>query len=106
MLCWVNSNSGIQLRYGYEGLIEIHPNPIGGLHGVSTAEKNQANGAEQNQAGVGVEGREETHPPRRRWPRFRSRGGRVIQEALMVLLAWGSADRASRRRRAFDCFSR
>jgi IS5 family transposase len=43
---------------------------------------------------------------RRRWPGFRSRGGRGVQEALMVLPVSGSADRSSRRRRAFDCFSR
>jgi hypothetical protein len=33
-------------------------------------------------------------------------GGRGVQEALMVLPVSGSADRLSRRRRAFDCFSR
>jgi hypothetical protein len=45
-------------------------------------------------------------PARRRWPGFRSRGGRGVQEALIVLPVSGSADRTSRRRRAFDCFSR
>src|SRR5262245_18866221 len=52
--------------------------------------------------------------PRHIWPKLLgsrtfapSQPGRTRhQEALMVLLASGSADRTSRWRRAFDCFNR
>jgi hypothetical protein len=62
-------------------------------------------GAKAGQFGVGVK-RDVPRPAPRRWPGIRSRGGRGVQEALMVLPVSGAADRASRRRRAFDCFSR
>ena len=62
--------------------------------------------------GVDV-GHDAPRPARRRWPGFRSRGGRGFQEALMISPVSGSAATASssegwaaRRRRAFDCFSR
>ena len=62
--------------------------------------------------GVGVE-LDALRPPRRRWPGFRSRGGRGFQEAEMTSPVSGSAasavsseGRGSRRRLAFDCLSR
>ncbi len=62
--------------------------------------------------GVGV-GRDGPRPPRRRWPGFRSWGGRGFQEALMIWAVSGSAAGAALsvgwvapRRRAFDCLSR
>ena len=62
--------------------------------------------------GVGIE-HDAPRPPRRRWPGFRSRGGRGFQEARMISPVSGSAaaatssgGRGSRRRLAFDCLSR
>ena len=62
--------------------------------------------------GVGIE-HDAPRPPRRRWPGFRSRGGRGFQEARMISPISGSAaaatssgGRGSRRRLAFDCLSR
>ncbi len=62
--------------------------------------------------GVGIE-HDAPRPPRRRWPGFRSRGGRGFQEARMISPISGSAaaatssgGRGSLRRLAFDCLSR
>ena len=61
--------------------------------------------------GVGLE-HDAPRPPRRRWPGFRSRGGRGFQESGMISPVSGSAaaatssgGRGSRRRLAFDCLS-
>jgi len=53
-----------------------------------------------------MEVRDVPRPARRRWPGFRSRGGRGIQEVLMVFALSDLAERPSRWRRAFDCFNR
>ncbi len=62
--------------------------------------------------GVGIE-HDAPRPPRRRWPGFRSRGGRGFQESGMIspvsgstAAATSSGGRGSRRRLAFDCLSR
>jgi hypothetical protein len=62
--------------------------------------------------GVGIE-HDAPRPARRRWPGFRSRGGRGFQEAVVISPVSGSATGpassagwVAHRRLAFDCLSR